>query len=34
MDGKERYYDMNGRQLTGKPQKGVFIKNGKKYINK
>jgi hypothetical protein len=33
-DGTERYYDMNGRQLNGKPQKGMYIHQGKKYINK
>jgi hypothetical protein len=33
-DGTEHYYDMNGRQLNGKPQKGMYIHNGKKYINK
>ena len=25
-------YDLNGRQLNGTPQKGVYIKNGKKYV--
>ena len=24
-DGTEHYYDMNGRQLNGKPQKGMYI---------
>jgi hypothetical protein len=33
-DGTERYYDLNGRLLPGKPQKGVYILNGKKYVNK
>ncbi|MCK8622556.1 leucine-rich repeat domain-containing protein [Prevotella sp. E13-27] len=33
-DGTEHYYDMNGRLLSGKPQKGTYIHNGKKYINK
>lgn len=33
-DGTEHYYDMNGRLLSGKPQKGMYIQNGKKYINK
>lgn len=33
-DGTEHYYDMNGRQLNGKPQNGMYIHNGKKYINK
>ena len=29
-----KVYDLNGRQLAGKPDKGVFIYNGKKYISK
>lgn len=29
-DGSERYYDINGRRLNGKPQKGLYIHNGKK----
>ena len=29
-DGSERYYDINGRRLSGKPQKGLYIHNGKK----
>ena len=33
-DGTEHYYDMNGRQLNGKPQKGIYIHQGKKYMNK
>lgn len=33
-DGTEHYYDMNGRLLSGKPQKGMYMHNGKKYINK
>lgn len=33
-NGTEHYYDMNGRLLNGKPQKGMYIHNGKKYINK
>jgi hypothetical protein len=33
-DGTHRYYDLNGRELPGKPSKGVYIYNGKKYINK
>ena len=33
-DGTEHYYDMNGRQLNGKPQKGMYIYQGKKFINK
>ena len=33
-DGTRRYYDLNGRELPGKPGKGVYIHNGKKYLNK
>ena len=33
-DGTEHYYDMNGRLLNGKPQKGMYIYQGKKFINK
>ncbi len=33
-DGTERYYDLNGRQLDGKPEKGIYIYNGKKYSSK
>jgi hypothetical protein len=33
-DGTRRYYDLNGRKLPGKPSQGVYINNGKKYINK
>jgi hypothetical protein len=33
-DGTQHYYDLNGRLLPGKPQKGVYIMNGKKYVNK
>ena len=31
-DGKERYYDLNGRQLNGAPKQGVYIHNGKKVV--
>lgn len=31
-DGTSRYYDLNGRLLPGKPQKGMYIHNGKKVI--
>ena len=34
LDGTEHYYDINGRELPGKPEKGVYILNGKKYISK
>lgn len=30
-DGTHRYYDLQGRQLDGKPNTGIYIKNGKKY---
>jgi len=33
-DGTEHYFDLNGRLLHGKPQTGMYILNGKKYINK
>ena len=33
-DGTERYFDLNGRRLNGKPQNGIYIYNGKKYFNK
>ena len=33
-DGSEHYYDLNGRKLPGKPAKGAYIFNGKKYVNK
>ncbi len=33
-DGTERYYDLMGRQLEGKPRQGVYIYQGKKYVNK
>ena len=31
-DGTRRYYDLNGRMLPGKPDKGVYIYKGKKVI--
>ena len=31
-DGTHRYYDLNGRELPGKPTKGVYIYKGKKYV--
>ena len=34
LDGTERLYDLNGRSFNSKPSKGIFIKNGKKYIQK
>jgi len=31
----ERYYDLNGRKLQGKPKtKGVYITNGRKIVIK
>lgn len=33
-DGTQHYYDLNGRRLNGKPKSGIYIFNGKKYINK
>ena len=33
-DGAEHYYDLQGRQLSGKPNKGLYIQNGKKVIIK
>ena len=34
-DGTERWFDLNGRQLSGKPtQKGVYIYRGKKQVVK
>jgi len=34
LDGTERYYDLNGRELQGKPEHGIYIYKGKKYISK
>ena len=31
-DGTHRYYDLNGRQLKSKPQKGIYIENGIKHV--
>ena len=33
-DGTHRYFDLQGRQLDGKPGKGIYIDNFKKYISK
>ncbi|MBQ4294656.1 MAG: hypothetical protein II755_03620, partial [Prevotella sp.] len=33
-DGTERYYDLDGRMLPGKPERGIYILNGKKYTSK
>ena len=32
-DGTHRYYDLSGRRLPGKPQRGVYIDNGVKKIS-
>ena len=31
-NGTESYFDLQGRRLNGKPEKGVYIENGKKHI--
>lgn len=31
LDGTERYYDLSGRPLPGRPDHGIYIKNGRKY---
>jgi hypothetical protein len=31
-DGTHNYFDLQGRRLNGKPDKGIYIENGKKYI--
>ena len=33
-DGTHRYFDMQGRMLNVKPGKELYIKNGKKFINR
>ena len=33
-NGTDRYYDLQGRQLSGKPAKGIYINNGKKIVIK
>jgi len=33
-DGTHRYYDLKGRQLKSKPQKGIYIENGIKHVGK
>ena len=33
-DGTECYYDLNGRRLAAKPQKGIYVTGGKSYISK
>ena len=34
LDGTERYYDLNGRLLPGRPTHGFYIRNGRKYYAK
>lgn len=31
-DGSSRYFDLLGRQLNGRPEKGIYIHDGKKII--
>ena len=33
-DGSHRYFDLQGRQLNGKPRTGIYINNGKKFSSK
>lgn len=33
-DGTQHYYDLNGRLLSGKPERGLYIYDGKTYISK
>jgi hypothetical protein len=33
-DGTSHSFDLQGRLLNGKPDKGLFIENGKKVINR
>ena len=30
-DGTENFFDLQGRRLNSKPNKGIYIENGKKY---
>ena len=30
-DGTENYFDLQGHRLNSKPNKGIYIENGKKY---
>ena len=34
IDGMDAYYDLQGRKLSGKPNKGVYIYKGKKIVIK
>ena len=31
---KEQYYDLQGRKVSGNPQKGIYVKNGRKLVVK
>ena len=33
-DGSSQYFDLQGRPLNGKPNRGAYIYNGNKYLNK
>jgi len=33
-DGRSTCYDLQGRRLMGKPEKGIYIQHGKKYVSK
>lgn len=33
-DGARRYFDLQGRQLNGKPDESLFIDNGRKVLVK
>ena len=33
-DGTEHYYDLGGRELPGRPERGIYIHNGKKHVSK
>ena len=32
LDGTHNYFDLQGHRLNGKPDKGIFIENGKKHV--
>ena len=34
-DGEDgEVFDLNGRRISGQPQKGIYLKNGKKFVIK
>ena len=33
-EGDSPVYDLSGRRVTGQPQKGIYVKNGKKFVIK